>query len=71
MAPYDARRAAELVDARRRVSRGLLDAGIPVGFTVTPKNGAVAEWTVRPVRQVELRVPIHHQHGCARTELGP
>ncbi|BAU84927.1 hypothetical protein SLA_4038 [Streptomyces laurentii] len=56
-----ARVNAELASGRR-VALGLLDAGIPVGFTVSLENGTVAEWSVRPVRLLVLPAPHVRRH---------
>lgn len=55
MTPREIARAVEWADSGWHYALGLLNSGHHAGFSVVFGSGAVAEWSVRPLRYLELR----------------
>ncbi|MFI5686802.1 hypothetical protein [Streptomyces sp. NPDC051636] len=71
MTPRETMRAIEWVESGWMHALALLHTGNPCGFTVVLHGGAVAEWSVRPLRYLSMAPGISCPVNCpaARTEL--
>ncbi|GAA3299083.1 hypothetical protein GCM10020295_36350 [Streptomyces cinereospinus] len=72
MTPRETARAVEWADSGWLHALGLLNSGQRCGFTLVFGNGAVAEWSVCPLRYLELRTadPCRsNERSYPRTEL--
>lgn len=65
MNPHKIERAVEWAESGWRHALTLLNSGRHCGFTVVLGTGAVAEWSVTPVRYLELRT--HATYAPPRT----
>ncbi|MFJ3235200.1 hypothetical protein [Streptomyces sp. NPDC086787] len=71
MTPRETARAVEWAESGWLYALGLLNSGHHAGFTVVFGSGTVAEWSVRPLRYLELRTTDDLARHVERTHPRP